>query len=216
MVNKCKCYMREIYAKLGIREDVKVVVVSKSRGVSEISKLYDRGFRDFGENRVREFLEKRENLPDDIRWHFTGHLQSNKVKYLIGFVYMIQSVDSIKLLNEINKQAKRKGKKVNCLIQINISNEKGKYGFKSIDEVIEFLRKSDLECVRIKGVMGIAKRTGDKEVIRENFNFLRGESYKLLREVKDASIISCGMSSDYKIAISGGSNMLRLGRILFS
>ena len=207
--------MREIYANLGICEDVDIVVISKNRGVSEISKLYDRGFRDFGENRVREFLEKRESLPEDIRWHFTGHLQSNKVKYLIDFVYMIQSVDSIKLLNEIEKQAKKKSRKVNCLIQINISDEKSKYGFKGIDEVIEFLKGNELEYVRIKGVMGLAKRTDDKEMIKKNFNFLCEESHKLQKEVKDASIISCGMSSDYKIAVSEGSNMLRLGRILF-
>ena len=207
--------MREVYAKLGVCKNVNVVVVSKGREVSEISKLYDSGFRDFGENRVREFLEKRESLPEDIRWHFTGHLQSNKVKYLIGFVYMIQSVDSIKLLNEINKQAKRKGTKVNCLIQINISDEKSKSGFRDINEIVSFLRENELENVRIRGVMGIAKRTDNEEMIKKNFSFLREQSYKLQKEVKDARIISSGMSSDYEIAVSEGSNMLRLGRILF-
>lgn len=196
-----------------IDKKVKIVVVSKTRSEKEILDIYKEGHKNFGENKVQEILEKYEKLPKDIRWHFIGHLQTNKVKYLIPFISLIHSVDSLKLLKEINKKAKAKNKVIDCLIQIKIANEDSKYGF-NINEVSDVLNYAlELENVSIKGLMGMATNTNNNNLIDKEFKLLNTEFKKY--KSKDFDVLSMGMSNDYKLAISNESNMIRLGSIIF-
>mgnify|MGYP001223931208 FL=1 len=196
-----------------IDKKVKIVVVSKTRSEKEILDIYKEGHKNFGENKVQEILEKYEKLPKDIRWHFIGHLQTNKVKYLIPFISLIHSVDSLKLLKEINKKAKAKNKVIDCLIQVKIANEDSKYGF-NINEVSDVLDYAlELENVSIKGLMGMATNTNNNNLIDKEFKLLNTEFKKY--KSKDFNVLSMGMSNDYKLAISNESNMIRLGSIIF-
>ena len=196
-----------------IDKKVKIVVVSKTRSEKEILDIYKEGHKNFGENKVQEILEKYEKLPKDIRWHFIGHLQTNKVKYLIPFISLIHSVDSLKLLKEINKKAKAKNKVIDCLVQIKIANEDSKYGF-NINEVSDVLNYAlELENVSIKGLMGMATNTNNNNLIDKEFKLLNTEFKKY--KSKDFDVLSMGMSNDYKLAISNESNMIRLGSIIF-
>ena len=196
-----------------IDKKVKIVVVSKTRSEKEILDIYKEGHKNFGENKVQEILEKYEKLPKDIRWHFIGHLQTNKVKYLIPFISLIHSVDSLKLLKEINKKAKAKNKVIDCLIQVKIANEDSKYGF-NINEVSDVLDYAlELENVSIKGLMGMATNTNNNNLIDKEFKLLNTEFKKY--KSKDFDVLSMGMSNDYKLAISNESNMIRLGSIIF-
>ena len=196
-----------------IDKKVKIVVVSKTRSEKEILDIYKKGHKNFGENKVQEILEKYEKLPKDIRWHFIGHLQTNKVKYLIPFISLIHSVDSLKLLKEINKKAKAKNKVIDCLIQVKIANEESKYGF-NINEVSDVLNYAlELENVSIKGLMGMATNTNNNNLIDKEFKLLNTEFKK--NKSKDFDVLSMGMSNDYKLAISNESNMIRLGSIIF-
>ena len=196
-----------------IDKKVKIVVVSKTRSEKEILDIYKEGHKNFGENKVQEILEKYEKLPKDIRWHFIGHLQTNKVKYLIPFISLIHSVDSLKLLKEINKKAKAKNKVIDCLIQVKIANEDSKYGF-NINEVSDVLNYAlELENVSIKGLMGMATNTNNNNLIDKEFKLLNTE-FKEYKS-KDFDVLSMGMSNDYKLAISNESNMIRLGSIIF-
>lgn len=196
-----------------IDKKVKIVVVSKTRSEKEILDIYKEGHKNFGENKVQEILEKYEKLPKDIRWHFIGHLQTNKVKYLIPFISLIHSVDSLKLLKEINKKAKAKNKVIDCLIQVKIANEDSKYGF-NINEVSDILNyASELKNVSIKGLMGMATNTNNNNLIDKEFKLLNTEFKKY--KSKDFDVLSMGMSNDYKLAISNESNMIRLGSIIF-
>ena len=196
-----------------IDKKVKIVVVSKTRSEKEILDIYNKGHSNFGENKVQEILEKYEKLPKDIRWHFIGHLQTNKVKYLIPFISLIHSVDSLKLLKEINKKAKAKNKVIDCLIQVKIANEDSKYGF-NINEVSDVLNYAlELENVSIKGLMGMATNTNNNNLIDKEFKLLNTEFNKY--KSKDFDVLSMGMSNDYKLAISNESNMIRLGSIIF-
>ena len=196
-----------------IDKKVKIVVVSKTRSEKEILDIYKEGHKNFGENKVQEILEKYEKLPKDIRWHFIGHLQTNKVKYLIPFISLIHSVDSLKLLKEINKKAKAKNKVIDCLIQVKIANEDSKYGF-NINEVSDVLNYAlDLENGSIKGLMGMATNTNNNNLIDKEFKLLNTEFKKY--KSKDFDVLSMGMSNDYKLAISNESNMIRLGSIIF-
>ena len=196
-----------------IDKKVKIVVVSKTRSEKEILDIYKEGHKNFGENKVQEILEKYEKLPKDIRWHFIGHLQTNKVKYLIPFISLIHSVDSIKLLKEINKKAKAKNKVIDCLVQVKIANEDSKYGF-NITEVSDVLNyAAELENVSIKGLMGMATNTNNNDLIDKEFKLLNTEFKKY--KSGDFYVLSMGMSNDYKLAISNKSNMLRLGSIIF-
>ncbi|MFL2568026.1 MAG: YggS family pyridoxal phosphate-dependent enzyme [Flavobacteriales bacterium] len=196
-----------------IDKKVKIVVVSKTRSEKEILDIYKEGHKNFGENKVQEILEKYEKLPKDIRWHFIGHLQTNKVKYLIPFISLIHSVDSLKLLKEINKKAKTKNKVIDCLIQVKIANEDSKYGF-NINEVSDVLNYAlELENVSIKGLMGMATNTNNNNLIDKEFKLLNTEFKKY--KSKDFDVLSMGMSNDYKLAISNESNMIRLGSIIF-
>ena len=196
-----------------INKKVKIVVVSKTRSKKEILDIYNKNHRDFGENKVQEILEKHEKLPKDIRWHFIGHLQTNKVKYIIPFISLVHSVDSLKLLKEINKRAKAKNKIIKCLIQVKIANEESKYGFK-INEISDVMNyASELEHISIKGLMGMATNTDNNNLIDKEFKLLNTEFKKYKSKI--FNVLSMGMSNDYILAISNESNMLRLGSIIF-
>ena len=199
----------------------KIVVVSKNRSVEEIMELYNQGFKIFGENRVQELLLKVEETPKDIQWHLIGHLQSNKVKYIAPFVALIHSVDSISLLREIDKQGARNNRVIHCLLQIHIAQEETKYGL-STDQTYEFLSSpifSSLQHVSIDGLMGMASFTEDMDQVRAEFKGLS----QLFTEVKtryfadkpNFNILSMGMSGDYTVAIEEGSNLIRVGSLIF-
>jgi len=195
--------------------NVTLVAVSKTKPVEEIRELYDLGHRDFGENYVQELAEKAEELPKDIRWHFIGHLQTNKVKFIIPFVQLIQGVDSLKLLKEINKQAAKAGRVVDCLLQIHIAQEETKFGLdrNELKEVMADL--VSLPNARVLGLMGMASFTGDMDKVRKEFGGLKCIFDQARQNHPDLQILSMGMSSDYKIAIEEGSNMVRIGSLLF-
>lgn len=198
-------------------QSVNLVAVSKFKSVEDIKVLYDAGQRDFGENFVQELLLKQEQLPKDINWHFIGHLQSNKVKYIAGFIHLIHGVDSAKLLLEINKQAKKCERTISCLLQVYIAEEETKYGFS--EKELSVLKESEsLTNVEVKGLMGMASFTEDKEKIKNEFSKL-ATIYKSFGTsnlvAKPLSILSMGMSSDYEIATQCGSNMVRIGSLLF-
>jgi pyridoxal phosphate enzyme (YggS family) len=200
---------------------VQLIAVSKTKPVEEIMEAYDAGQRVFGENMVQELVDKYEKLPKDIKWHLIGHLQSNKVKYITPFISMIQSVDSIKLLQEIDKHAQKNNRVIDCLLQVYIADEETKFGL-GFDEVIELLRSdeyTELSHVRIRGLMGIATNTDNEKQIKDEFYelkiFFDGIKQSYFRQDPTFDILSMGMSSDYKIAIEQGSNMVRLGSTIF-
>lgn len=200
---------------------VQLIAVSKTKPDDEIKQAYDAGQRLFGENMVQELVDKYEHLPKDIQWHLIGHLQSNKVKYIAQFISMIQSVDSLKLLQEIDKHAQKHHRVIDCLLQVYIADEQTKYGF-GFDEVIELLRSEEfaaLKNVRIRGLMGIATNTDNEKQIKEEFyelkTFFDGLKQSYFRKENTFDTLSMGMSSDYKIAIEQGSNMVRLGSTIF-
>jgi pyridoxal phosphate enzyme (YggS family) len=200
---------------------VQLIAVSKTKPEEEIMEAYDAGQRVFGENMVQELVDKYEHLPKDIEWHLIGHLQSNKVKYIAPFISMIQSVDSLKLLQEIDKHAQKHNRVIDCLLQVYIADEETKYGL-GFDETIELLRSEDfatLKNVRIRGLMGIATNTGNEKQIKEEFyelkTFFDGIKQSFFRKEGFFDTLSMGMSSDYKIAIEQGSNMVRLGSTIF-
>ena len=206
-INKEK--YKEIITELGSKATL--VAVSKTKPVEDIQALYDLGHRDFGENYVQELVEKEAVLPKDIRWHFIGHLQSNKVKYIAPFVHLIHGVDSFNLLKEINKQAIKNNRVIDCLLQVHIAKEETKFGFDE-HELSELHQLHELKSIKIIGLMGMASFSDDKNLVRSEFNYLK----KLYGEKNiQYSILSMGMSSDYKIALEEGSNMVRIGSLLF-
>ena len=209
---------QQIIAELEL-DNVTLVAVSKTKSIDAILELYNLGQRDFGENYVQELTEKYEQLPKDIRWHFIGHLQSNKVKYIAPFVSLIQTVDSKKLLAEIDKQGKKYNRIIDCLLQVHIAAEETKFGFdeKELHELFDagFI---DYKNVRLHGLMGMASFTSDMEKVKTEFKFLKYlfDKYSSLSIVNfQFSILSMGMSADYKTAIEEGSNMVRIGSLLF-
>jgi pyridoxal phosphate enzyme (YggS family) len=201
-------------------KDVTLIAVSKTKPVSDIIELYDLGHRDFGENYVQELSDKATQLPADIRWHFIGHLQRNKVKFILPFVHLIHSVDSLRLLLEIEKQAAKIGRKVSVLLQIYIAGEETKFGLDEMElnELADYLQKNPLHHVQIKGMMGMASFTEDNLVVEKEFTYLRSlyDQYKSM-PIPGATFdtLSMGMSGDYTIAVRQGSNMVRIGSILF-
>lgn len=203
------------------RLDVTLVAVSKTKSPEEIMTAYDAGQRAFGENIVQEMVGKYEALPKDIEWHLIGHLQSNKVKYIAQFVALIHSVDSVKLLKEINKQAHKCDRIIDCLLQVHIATEDTKFGLDHV-ELVELLRSpelSQLKNIRIRGLMGIATNTPNEREIKEEFRELKslydGIKSSFFVETPFFDILSMGMSSDYKIAIERGCTMVRLGSTIF-
>jgi pyridoxal phosphate enzyme (YggS family) len=206
---------KEMY--LGIMEELRntkavLVAVSKTKPVDDILALYELGHRDFGENYVQELLEKQAILPKDIRWHFIGHLQTNKVKAIAPFVHLIHGVDSYKLLSEINKQGQKINRCLNVLLQIHIAREETKFGLDE-NEVKEILDTglSGLSFVSVKGFMGMASFTEDKQQVQNEFHYLKG----LYDQHPQMQTLSMGMSGDYKLALQEGSTMVRVGSLIF-
>ncbi|MDQ3020170.1 MAG: YggS family pyridoxal phosphate-dependent enzyme [Bacteroidota bacterium] len=200
-------------------DDINIVAVSKTISFSQIMDLNNLGQSDFGENKVKELREKYYNISfqhaGKIKWHLVGHLQSNKVADVIAFVHLIHSLDSHKLAEEINKNAKKINRKIDVLVQVNTSNEPQKYGMSPKDASILCSEISAFENVRVKGMMTIAKLTDDKDNIRESFKTLKNLYEELKPDMKDFKYLSMGMSNDYEIAIEEGSNMLRIGSAIF-
>ncbi|RKR85538.1 hypothetical protein BDD43_5809 [Mucilaginibacter gracilis] len=199
----------------------KLVAVSKTKPVADLQEAYDAGQRIFGENQVQELVEKYEALPKDIEWHLIGHLQTNKVKYIAPFISLIESVDSLKLLQEINKQALKNNRVIDCLLQVYIADEETKFGL-SYDELIELLRSpeyAELKNIRITGLMGIATNTEVVKQINDEFHELRvlfdGIKLSFFRKDDFFKELSMGMSSDYQIALEQGSTLIRLGSTIF-
>ena len=203
------------------QKDCKLVAVSKTKPVELIKEAYSAGQLDFGENKVQELREKPGQLPDDIRWHMIGHLQTNKVKYLAPFIYLIHAVDSFKLLTEINKQALRNDRIINCLLQIHIAQEEHKFGFNE-SGLVEMLSSQEfktLENVKVAGLMGMATYTEEQGQIRLEFKKLKKLFTKIKGSFSSSNLemqeISMGMSDDYLIAIEEGSTMIRVGSKIF-
>ena len=204
-----------------IPDNVTLIAVSKTKPLSDLQAAYDAGQRHFGENKVQEMVEKAAQLPKDIHWHLIGHLQSNKVKYMAGFVHLIHGVDSLKLLQEIDKQAQKAGRIQDVLLQFHIAQEETKFGLElqEANKILESEVFKQLKCIRICGVMGMASFTSDVQQIANEFQGLK----KVFETLKgqyfpDATCfkeISMGMSGDYPIAIQNGSTMVRVGSKIF-
>lgn len=208
----------EIIQQLG--DKATLVAVSKFKPIEDIRALYDLGQRDFGENFVQELAIKYEALPKDIRWHFIGHLQSNKVKYIAPFIHLIHGVDKEKLLLEINKQAIKNNRVIDCLLQVHIAEEETKFGFDS-QEVQELAKRIfepesiNYTNVSIRGLMGMASFTEDREKIRNEFKNLNTLYSTLKLKRATLNVLSMGMSGDFSIALEEGSNMVRIGSLIF-
>lgn len=203
--------------KATLPTSVTLVAVSKTKPIASIESLYQVGQRIFGENRVEELVEKNAALPKDIDWHMIGHLQSKKVKKIASFVGLIHGVDSLKLLKEINKQAEKNKRKIDCLLQFHIAKEETKYGL-TPDEYQEWINNNEigkLKHISIKGVMGMATFTQNESVVRNEFIELKKISETVKMQFPEAQIISMGMSGDYKLAIEEGSTMVRVGSSIF-
>jgi len=208
--------------KVETGQKVTLLAVSKTKPVTDLQEAYNAGQRLFGENTVQEMVEKYEQLPKDIEWHLIGHLQTNKVKYIAPFVSMIQSVDSLKLLHEINKHAEKANRVIDCLLQIYIADEETKFGL-GFDEAIELLRSDEFvtfKNVRIRGLMGIATNTDNEKQIKDEYyelkTFFDGIKQSYFRKIDTFDTLSMGMSSDYKLAIEQGSTMVRVGSTIRS
>ena len=199
--------------KSEIDTKTKLVAVSKTRGNDLILEAYNNNQIDFGENRVQELAKKHEDLPKDIKWHMIGHLQTNKVKYIAKFVTLIHTVDSIKLINEINKRAKNENRIIDCLLQVHIANEEHKFGFKisEISEILDYTKGKN--NIRIRGLMGMATNTNNNQQINQEFQEIKNLYNKIKLPYFDT--LSIGMSSDYQIAIKNGGNMIRVGSAIF-
>jgi pyridoxal phosphate enzyme (YggS family) len=204
-----------------IPDNVTLVAVSKTKPIETLMEAYNAGQRVFGENKAQELIAKQPELPADVKWHFIGHLQTNKVKFLVPFVEMIESVDSLKLLKEIEKQAKKVGRKVNCLLQFHIAEESTKFGLdlNEAREILESDQFKKMQYIQICGVMGMATFTDDEALVQREFahlkkifHTLKSDYFSGLPQFKE---ISMGMSGDFLLAIAGGSTMVRIGSSIF-
>lgn len=201
-------------------EQVTLIAVSKTKPVVDLKEAYNAGQREFGENKIQEMAEKWVQLPKDIRWHMIGHVQTNKVKYMAEFVTLVHGVDSLKLLQEIDKQAKKYRRVIDCLLQIKIAEEDTKFGLSTTDasSLLQSDTFRDLQNIRVVGLMGMATFTEDESQIKKEFSFLKSffDSLKKLETANfKPSILSMGMSQDYALAIASGSNMVRIGSKIF-
>ena len=203
--------------KNSIPENVTLVAVSKTKPITDIQEAYEAGQRVFGENKIQEMVNKYDNLPKDIKWHMIGHLQRNKVKYMAHFVDLIHGVDSFKTLKEINKQAKKHDRVINCLLQARIAKEDTKFGlsFSDIEEILSSEELSELEHINIIGLMGMATFTNDQQQLQEEFSSLANFFKKNQEKYSNLNTLSMGMSGDYQLAIENGSNMVRIGSSIF-
>ena len=196
---------------------VTLVAVSKTKPVTDLMEAYNAGQRIFGENKIQEMVEKHDQMPKDIQWHMIGHVQTNKVKYMAPFVSLIHGVESLKLLKEINKQALKNNRIIECLLQIKIAEEDTKFGL-PINEALKIMQSkelSELKNIRITGVMGMATFTDDESQIQREFNNLKLAFNQLKSYDSNLNVISMGMSGDYQLAIECGSNMIRVGSSIF-
>lgn len=211
---------KSIISELADRHAI-LVAVSKTKPVEDIFELYNLGHRDFGENYVQELVDKSVSLPADIRWHFIGHLQSNKVKYIAPFIHLIHGVDSFRLLKEISKQGEKAGRRIDCLLQVHIAQEETKFGFNEEELILAMDQVNSLNMthVRICGLMGMASFTTDMNVVRAEFKQLKkifeNTRTRLPVSQHPMETLSMGMSSDYKIALDEGTTMVRIGSLLF-
>ncbi|HLO60040.1 MAG TPA: YggS family pyridoxal phosphate-dependent enzyme [Bacteroidales bacterium] len=204
-----------------IPQNVEIIAVSKTRPVTDLLTAYNAGQRAFGENKVQEIIQKQPLMPDDVEWHMIGHLQSNKIKYIISRIHLIHSVDSLKLLVDINREAAKINRIVDCLLQIHIASEESKFGL-SFDEASSLLNSDEYKKashIRIRGLMGMATFTDDEIQVRQEFDQL-ASFFKVIREKWFTtntmfSELSMGMSGDYKLAIDAGSTMVRIGTSIF-
>ena len=214
-----KEYYQQLISELS-KQKVALVAVSKTKPAEEILELYNLGQRDFGENYVQELVDKAAQLPKDIRWHFIGHLQTNKVKFIASFVQLIHGVDSLKLLKEINKEAAKNNRVIDCLLQIYIAQEETKFGLDEGELNLIISQSADLlmSNVRVTGLMGMASFTDDMNKVRAEFGKLKEifDHHSKLQTLNfKLQTLSMGMSSDYKVAIQEGSNIVRIGSLLF-
>jgi pyridoxal phosphate enzyme (YggS family) len=204
-----------------IPENVTLVAVSKTKANEAILEAYNAGQRVFGENKVQELVQKFEELPKDIQWHLIGHLQTNKVKYIAGFVHLIHAVDSLRLLQEINKQGQKNNRIISCLLQFHIAQEETKFGlsFEEAEAILNANEFVEMEFVSIKGVMGMASNTDHEELIRDEFrtlhNYFQIIKSKYFKFNEEFTQISMGMSGDFLLAIEEGSTMIRVGSSIF-
>ena len=205
--------LESFYQELG--KDISLVAVSKTKTIEDIMSAYNSGQRLFGENRVQELTNKYSNLPKDIKWNMIGNLQSNKVKYIASFVELIHSLDSLKLAREINKQAEKNNRVIDCLVQIKISKEETKHGvsFENFDEFYKNVKS--LKYINIAGLMGMASFTDNKNLIKDEFKSISSLYKKLKLVDKNIKYLSIGMSNDYNLAINEGGNMIRIGSKIF-
>lgn len=200
-------------------DEVTLVAVSKTKPDKDLTTAYEAGQRDFGENRIQEMTEKQERLPGDIRWHMIGHVQGNKIKYMAPYVHMVHGMDKPKRFKELNKEAAKSNRIIDCLLQVHIASEESKFGF-SYEEAEDFLQgdfRDRYPNVRLRGLMGMATFTDDKERVRTEFRELAG----FFKNMKDKlalayfDVLSMGMSGDYEVALEEGSNMVRVGQAIF-
>ena len=198
-----------------IKDKAELIAVSKTRSIEEIIEAYDQGQKKFGENRVNELAEKYDNLPKDIEWHMIGHLQKNKVKYISKFISLIHSLDRLSLAKEIDKNAEKENRSIDCLIQIKISNDESKYGLnpKLLDSF--YIDLKQFENINIVGLMAMATFTKDQNLIDQEFREMESLFKKMKTIYPNFKILSIGMSDDYLLAISNGSNMIRVGSKIF-
>lgn len=198
-----------------IPHTVTLIAVSKTKPIKLIKEAYAVGQRDFGENKVQELVEKQEALPNDIKWHMIGHLQRNKVKYIVSFVHLIHGVDSLRLLNEINKQGFKINRTIPLLLQVHISQEDTKFGFDTDELDKAIVHCKTLESIKLCGLMGMATFTSDSNQVRNEFQELKTLFDKYHSDFGENPVLSMGMSGDYHIAIEEGSTMIRIGSSLF-
>ena len=204
---------------VGLPKNTTLIAVSKTQSENDILNVYNAGHKIFGENKIQEMTKKWENLPKDIQWHMIGHVQTNKVKHMAKYVYLIHGVDNMKLINVINKQGGIHGRIIECLLQVNISNESNKYGLNEskLFEILEHLKNNDsiYKNIKIIGLMGMVSFTNDDKLIKAQFKFLQDLFLKIKKINSNFTTLSMGMSNDYLIAIKNGSNMIRIGTKIF-
>ena len=196
---------------------VRLVAVSKTKPNADLERAYEAGQRIFGENKIQEMTQKWETLPKDIQWHMIGHVQTNKVKYMAPYVSLIHGVDRYKLLKEINKQGAKNNRIIDCLLQMHIAQEETKFGFnqRELEEVVDDLKINPLPNIKIKGLMGMATFSENKNQIREEFKTLKQNFDWIQTQLTEVTELSMGMSGDYSIAIEEGSTMIRVGSKIF-
>lgn len=205
------------HIKTTLPKNITLVAVSKTKPISDIMHAYDAGQRIFGENKIQEMAQKWQTMPKDIEWHMIGHVQTNKVKYMAAFVHLIHAVDSLKLLKEINKQAKKHDRVIQCLLQVKIAKEESKFGL-SEQSILELLASEEVQSltnINITGLMGMATFTDDQQLVSEEFKKIQTLFDQLQQKYNTLDVLSIGMSGDYELALKHGSTMVRIGSSIF-